>query len=79
MYQRSYKSGKDRQPGDRRRKSDPDPVHDKYKNRRCGGNGSSRSRRLTAAGCDIIRCAVPTKEAAECIERDQKADLRFRW
>ena len=29
---------------------------------------------LTAAGCDIIRCAVPTQEAAECIERDQKAD-----
>ena len=27
---------------------------------------------LTAAGCDIIRCAVPG--SCECIERDQKAD-----
>ena len=29
---------------------------------------------LEAAGCDIIRCAVPTMEAAKASERDQKTD-----
>ena len=29
---------------------------------------------LTAAGCDIIRCAVPTMEAAHALCEDQKTD-----
>lgn len=33
---------------------------------------------LTAAGCDIIRCAVPTMEAAEPSAR-LRSRLRFRW
>ena len=41
-------------------------------------------RKLTAAGCDIIRCAVPTKEAAAAIREIKKeitiplvADIHF--
>ena len=41
-------------------------------------------RRLTAVGCDIIRCAVPTMEAAEAIKEIKKqisiplvADIHF--
>ena len=40
--------------------------------------------RLTSAGCDIIRCAVPTMEAAEALEEIKKgitiplvADIHF--
>ena len=29
---------------------------------------------LAAAGCDIIRCAVPTMEAAKALEEDQETD-----
>ena len=43
-----------------------------------------RFRRLTAAGCDIIRCAVPTMEAAEALTEIKKqvsipvvADIHF--
>ena len=49
------------------RQSDPDPVHDQYKDRRCGGIRWHRSKDWTAAGCDIIRCAVPTMEAAAAL------------
>ena len=41
-------------------------------------------RALTAAGCDIVRCAVPTAEAAEALEKIKKqisiplvADIHF--
>ena len=41
-------------------------------------------RALTAAGCDIVRCAVPTEEAAEALEKIKKqisiplvADIHF--
>ena len=29
---------------------------------------------LEAAGCEIIRCAVPTMEAAQALERNQETD-----
>ena len=44
----------------------------------------SQIRALTAAGCDIVRCAVPTQEAAEALEEIKKqisiplvADIHF--
>ena len=39
---------------------------------------AAQIQKLTKAGCDIIRCAVPTKEAADALERDQESRLRFR-
>ena len=30
--------------------------------------------KLAEAGCDIIRCAVPTMEAADALARDQETD-----
>ncbi len=52
----------------------PDPVHDQYENRRrrcycCADPVTGDSRR-----CDIIRCAVPTMEAAKALTRDQETD-----
>ena len=32
-------------------------------------------RRLEKAGCDIIRCTVPTKEAAEAVKRSRSRSL----
>ena len=32
---------------------------------------------LEAAGCDIIRCAVPTMEAAKALKRDQEERIHI--
>ena len=68
---------------DWRRKSDCHSVYDKYKDRGCGGD-SCQILALEAAGCDIIRCAVPTMEAAEALTEIKKrihiplvADIHF--
>ena len=34
---------------------------------------------LEAAGCDIIRCAVPTMEAAQALKEIQKDRFTFHW
>lgn len=52
------------------------PVHDEYQNRRCGAT-VKQIQALTEAGCDIIRCAVPTMEAARALSRS-KSRSRFR-
>ena len=81
--QSKYTSVKIRRPGHRRRKSDSDPVYDEYQNRRCGGT-VKQIQALTEAGCDIIRCAVPTMEAAKALSEIKKqisiplvADIHF--
>ena len=68
---------------DWRRKSDCHSVYDKYKDRGCGGD-VAQILALEAAGCDIIRCAVPTMEAAEALTEIKKrihiplvADIHF--
>ena len=35
--------------------------------------------KLTAAGCDIIRCAVPTNGSGSSHPRDQESRSRFPW
>ena len=65
---------------DRRKSSGSDPVYDKYKDRGCGGDSGADSR----SGCEIIRCAVPTMEAALALKEIKKqihiplvADIHF--
>ena len=65
------------------RPSDSNPVYDKYKDRRCEAT-VEQILRLEAAGCEIIRCAVPTMEAAEALKEIKKqihiplvADIHF--
>ena len=61
-----------------RRKSGSDPVHVQHEDGECGGNDRGRSTAWRDAGCDIIRVAVPTMEAAAAI-REIKSRSIFRW
>ena len=58
----------------RRHKSDCHSVYDKYENRRCESNGIRYFAAGETAGCEIIRCAIPTMEAAKSLEEDKKTD-----
>ena len=40
---------------------------------------SSKSGHLEAAGCEIVRCAVPVREAAEQLGEIKKQEFAFRW
>ena len=81
--QKSDKGNFDRKCKDRRGQSHRHPVHDKYENRDVKAT-TEQILRLEAAGCDIIRCAVPTMEAAEALREIKKnihiplvADIHF--
>ena len=43
------------------------------------GDGSADSQHWKQAGCEIIRCTVPTMEAAKALRRDQKTDPYPAW
>lgn len=65
------------------RPSDSNPVYDKYKDRRCRSH-SGADPASGKAGCEIIRCTVPTMEAAKAIKEIKKqihiplvADIHF--
>lgn len=67
----------------RRRKSGCHPVYDEYQDRGCGGDGG-QILELERAGCQIIRCAVPTMEAAQALAKIKEkihiplvADIHF--
>lgn len=62
---------------------DSDPVYDEYEDGGCGADGGSDSG-VGAGGCEIIRCAVPTMEAAKALKEIKKqihiplvADIHF--
>ena len=67
MYRQRNEDNTDRKPFYRRRKHGPDTVHDKHKDRRIAKATVEQIRALTAAGCEIIRSAVPTMEAAKAL------------
>ena len=78
-----YKSNKYRRKKDWRRQSGSDPVDDQYKDRGCGIS-VAQILDLEKAGCEIIRCAVPTMEAAQALKEIKKqihiplvADIHF--
>ncbi len=65
------KSSENWRPGDRRRQSDPDQSMTNTKTEDVAAT-VAQIQALTAAGCDIIRCAVPTMEAAEALTEIKK-------
>ena len=82
--QRSYKSNKNRKSCHWRRQPGSDPVHVQHEDGRMWRQRSEQIHRLEDAGCDIIRVAVPTMEAAAAIREIKKqihiplvADIHF--
>ena len=70
-------------PGDRRGKSCADSIYDKHKDGGCEGDGGT-DLSLEQAGCEIIRCAVPSHEAARALSEIKRqihiplvADIHF--
>lgn len=53
--------------------SGADSVDDEYQNRRCSAT-VAQILTLEKAGCQIIRCAVPTMEAARALGEVKKAN-----
>lgn len=76
--QRSYKSDSDRRQKDWRRQPDFNPVHDKYKTEDVEQT-VAQILALEQAGCDIIRCAVPTMEAAKALKEIKNRFIYHLW
>ena len=81
--QEGYKSDSDWGPGHRRGKPCPDSVHVQYQTEDVHAT-VEQIQRLEQAGCDIIRVAVPTMEAASALAEIKKeihiplvADIHF--